>query len=147
MSILHASVVAIIQSIYPKNIVLSTLNETTNVFSPSITSSNLSDEVLSILQSVESWWSIEFEVESGDKARITRWNFDNEMEMFFLRINQRTGSDDAKEMCVTKEVVSGMCGVSDSLTNGFTPHFMSEKEAVEYIKKFVETNIFLPKIK
>lgn len=141
MSILHASVVALIQSIYPKNIVLSTLNETTNVFSPSITSSNLSDEILSILQSIESWWSIEFEVESGDKVRVTRWNFDNEMEMFFLRINKRTGSDDAKEMCVTKEVVSGMCGVSDSLTNGFTPHFIPEKEAIEYIKKFVETNI------
>lgn len=141
MSILHASVVALIQSIYPKNIVLSTLNETTNVFSPSITSSNLSDEVLSVLQSIESWWSIEFEVESGDKVSVTRWNFDNEMEMFFLRINKRTGSDDAKEMCVTKEVVSGMCGVSDSLTNGFTPHFMLEKEAIEYIKEFVETNI------
>lgn len=141
MSILHASVVALIQSIYPKNIVLSTLNETTNVFSPSIASSNLSDEVLSVLQSIESWWSIEFEVESGDKVSVTRWNFDNEMEMFFLRINKRTGSDDAKEMCVTKEVVSGMCGVSDSLTNGFTPHFMLEKEAIEYIKEFVETNI------
>ena len=138
MSILHASVVALIQSIHPKNIVLSTLNETTNVFSPSITSSNLSDEVLSILQSIESWWSIEFEVENGDKVRVTRWNFDNEREMFFLRINQRTGSDDAKEMCVTKEVVSGMCGVSDSLTNGFTPHFMPEKEAIKYIKKFVD---------
>lgn len=139
MSILHASVVALIQSIYPKNIVLSTLNETTNVFSPSITSSNLSDEILSILQSIESWWSIEFEVESGDKVRVTRWNFDNEMEMFFLRINKRTGSDDAKEMCVTKEVVSGMCGVSDSLTNGFTPHFIPEKEVIKYIKEFVDT--------
>lgn len=139
MSILHASVVALIQSIYPKNIVLSTLNETTNVFSPSITSSNLSDEVLSVLQSIESWWSIEFEVESGDKVRVTRWNFDNEMEMFFLRINKRTGSDDAKEMCVTKEVVSGMCGVSDSLTNGFTPHFIPEKEVIKYIKEFVDT--------
>ena len=138
MSILHASVVALIQSIHPKNIVLSTLNETTNVFSPSITSSNLSDEVLSILQSIESWWSIEFEVESGDKVRVTRWNFDDEMEIFFLRINKRTGSDDTKEMCVTKEVVSGMCGVSDSLTNGFTPHFMPEKEAIKYIKKFVD---------
>ena len=139
MSILHVSVVALIQSIYPKNIVLSTLNETTNVFSPSITSSNLSDEVLSVLQSIESWWSIEFEVESGDKVRVTRWNFDNEMEMFFLRINKRTGSDDAKEMCVTKEVVSGMCGVSDSLTNGFTPHFIPEKEVIKYIKEFVDT--------
>lgn len=141
MSILHSSVVAIIQSICPQNIVLSTLNESTNVFSPSITSSNLSDEVLSILQSVESWWSIEFEVERGDKVRITRWNFDNEMEMFFLRINQRKGSDDAKEMCITKEVVSGMCGVSDSLTNGFTPHFMPEKEVIKYIKEFVEANM------
>ena len=138
MSILHTSVVTLIQSICPKNIVLSTLDESTNVFSPSITSSNLSDEVLSILQSIESWWSIEFEVESGDKVRVTRWNFDNEMEMFFLRINKRTGSDDTKEMCATKEVVSGMCGVSDSLKNGFTPHFMPEKEAIEYIKKFVD---------
>lgn len=141
MSILHSSVVAIIQSICPQNIVLSTLNESTNVFFPSITSPNLSDEVLSVLQSIESWWSIEFEVECGDKVRITRWNFDNEMEMFFLRINQRKGSDDAKEMFITKEVVSGMCGVSDSLTNGFTPHFMAEKEAIKYIKEFVETNI------
>lgn len=141
MSILHASVVTLIQSICPQNIVLSTFNESTNVFSPSVTSANLSDEVLSILQSVESWWSIEFEVECGDKVKITRRNFDNEMEMFFIRINQRNGSDDAKEMCVTKEVVSGMCGVSDSLTNGFTPHFMAEKEAIKYIKEFVETNI------
>lgn len=141
MSILHASVVTLLQSICPQNIVLSTFNESTNVFSPSVTSSNLSDEVLSILQSVESWWSIEFKVASGDKVRITRQKFDNEMEMFFLRINKRTGSDDAKEMCVTKEVVSGMCGVSDNLTNGFTPHFIPEKEVIGYIKEFVETNI------
>lgn len=141
MSILHASVVTLLQSICPQNIVLSTFNESTNVFSPSVTSSNLSDEVLSILQSVESWWSIEFKVASGDKVRITRRKFDNEMEMFFLRINKRTGSDDAKEMCVTKEVVSGMCGVSDNLTNGFTPHFIPEKEVIGYIKEFVETNI------
>ena len=61
--------------------------------------------------------------------------------MVFLRIDQRTGADGVKEMCVTKEVLSGICGVSDSLTNGFTPHFIPEKEAVENIREFVNTNL------
>ena len=93
MSLLHTSVVNFIQSLSPNNIVLSTLNETTNVFSPSISSKDLSSEVLSIIKSVE------------------------------------------------KEVLSGICGVSDSLTNGFTPHFIPEKEAVENIREFVNTNL------
>lgn len=141
MSLLHTSVVNLIQSLSPNNIVLSTLNETTNVFSPSISSKDLSSEVLSIIKSVENGWSISFNVKGGEDVKVTRWNFDGEMEMVFLRIDQRTGADRVKEMCVTKEVLSGICGVSDSLTNGFTPHFIPEKEAVENISEFVNTNL------
>lgn len=141
MSLLHTSVVNLIQSLSPNNIVLSTLNEPTNVFSPSISSKDLSSEVLSIIKSVENWWSISFKVKGGEDVRVTRWNFDGEMEMVFLRIDQRTGADGVKEMCVTKEVISGVCGVSDSLTNGFTPHFIPEKEATDDIRKFVDTNL------
>ena len=141
MSLLHTSVVNLIQTLSPNNIVLSTLNETTNVFSPSISSKDLSSEVLSIIKSVENVWSISFNVKGGEDVTVTRWNFDGEMEMVFLRIDQRTGADGVKEMCVTKEVLSGICGVSDSLTNGFTPHFIPEKEAVENIREFVNTNL------
>lgn len=141
MSLLHTSVVNLIQSLSPNNIVLSTLNETTNVFSPSISSKDLSSEVLSIIKSVENGWSISFNVKGGEDVKVTRWNFDGEMEMVFLRIDQRTGADRVKEMCVTKEVLSGICGVSDSLTNGFTPHFIPEKEAVENISELVNTNL------
>ena len=145
MSLLHTSVINLIQTLSPQNIILSTLDEVKNIFSPHITSKDLSNEVLSIIKSVENWWSMDFFVDSGEKVRVTRWNFDGEMEMVFLRIDQRTGADGVKEMCVTKEAVSGICGVSDSLTSGFTPHFMLEKEAVEVIREFVETNLSIKK--
>ena len=83
MYLLHTSVINLIQALSPQNIILSTLDEVKNIFSPHITSKDLSNEVLSIIKSVENWWSMDFFVDSGEKMRVTRWDFDGEMEMVF----------------------------------------------------------------
>ena len=97
ISQIQTHVVELIKSLSPQNIVLSTVQDTNGVnkFLPCIMSPSLSSDILDIISDTEMWWDIVFFTgdnnngwEEGIKVHVTRWNYDNELEMFFFHIYQ-----------------------------------------------------------
>ena len=151
ISQIQTHVVELIKSLSPQNIVLSTVQDSNgfNKFLPCITSPSLSSDILDVISDSEMWWDIVFFTDDNDnvweegvKIHITRWNYDNELEMFFFHIYQ---GKVVQEFCITKEVLARHACVSDNFRGGFTPSFVKVGRALEILDalfyKNVETDI------
>lgn len=147
LSQIQTHVVELIKSLSPQNIDLSTVQDgdCVNKFLPYITSSSLSSDVLDIISDAEMWWDIVFFTgdndngwEEGIKAHITRWNYDNELEMFFFHIYQ---GKVVREFCITKDVLAQRACVSDNFRGGFTPSFVKVDRALEVLDEFFKDNL------
>ena len=142
VSQIQTHVVELIKSLSPQNIVLFTVQDGNGVnkFLPCITSSSLSSDILDIISDSGMWWDIVFftgennnGLEEGIKVHITRWNYDNELEMFFFHIYQ---GKVVQEFCITKEALAFRACVSDNFRDRFTPSFVKVERALEILDKF-----------
>lgn len=151
ISQIQTHVVELIKSLSPQNIVLSTVQDSNvvNKFLPCIMSPSLSSDILNIISDTEMWWDIVFFTgnndngwEEGIKIQITRWNYDNELEMFFFHIHQ---GKVVQEFCITKEALARRACVSDNFRGGFTPSFFKVERTLDVLDalfyKNVETDI------
>ena len=146
ISQIQTHVVELIKSLSPQNIVLSTVQDSNGVnkFLPCITSPALSSDILDIISDSEMWWDIVFFTgenngwKEGIKVHITRWNYNNELEMFFFHIYQ---GKVVQEFCITKEVLARRACVSDNFRDGFSPSFVKVERALEILDALFHKNI------
>ena len=144
---IQTHVVELIKSLSPQNIVLSTVQDSNGVdkFLPYLTSPTLSSDIFDIISDADMWWDVVFftgnndnEWEEGVKIHITRWNYDNEFEMFFFHICQ---GKVVREFCITKEVLARRACVNDNFRDGFTPSFVKVGRALEILDEFFKKNV------
>lgn len=147
LSQIQTHVVELIKSLSPQNIDLSTVQDSNGVnkFLPCITSSSLSSDILDIISDTEMWWDVLFFTGDNDngwgkgvKIRITRWNYDNELEMFFFHIYQENA---VHEFCITKGVLASRACVVNNARGGFTPSFFKVERAIEVLDSFLRNNV------
>lgn len=144
---IQSYIVEIIKSFNPHNIILSTIKDFNGVnnFLPDITSPILSADILDIISDAGKWWDIVLFTGNNDngwgkgvKIRITRWNYDNELEMFFFHVYQENA---VQEFCITKGVLASRACLIDNVRGGFTPIFVKVEKAIEILDSFLRNNV------
>ena len=147
LSQIKIHVVELIKSLSPQNIDLSTVQDSNGVnkFLPCITSPFLSSDIMDVISDTEMWWDIVFFTgdndngwEEGVKIHITRWNYDNELEMFFFHIYQGRF---VLEFCITKSVCASRACIVDNVRGGFNSSFVKVERAIEVLDSFLKNNL------